>query len=213
LAEQLNSHRKRQQSLHEKLTITDMYNVLEKLRSGEPLTAKEKTTHEHGLVSVLKQIHDDLDHAVLEAYGWSDLIPLLDNQQRREEVGETILQRLVALNAERAEEERRGLIRWLRPEYQNPQGHEQTGFKTEVEASEAPIEADTTTATKQPWPERLKDQLQAVRAALAAQPTAVTAAQIAKTFTGVRADRIDEILESLEMLGQASEVENQGWIS
>jgi hypothetical protein len=27
---------------------------------------------------------------------------------------------LVALNAERAEEERNGLIRWLRPEYQAP---------------------------------------------------------------------------------------------
>jgi hypothetical protein len=28
-----------------------MYNVLEKLRSGEALTAKEKVIHEHGLVS------------------------------------------------------------------------------------------------------------------------------------------------------------------
>ena len=33
---------------------------------------------------------------------------------------EIILERLVALNAERAEEERNGLIRWLRPEYQAP---------------------------------------------------------------------------------------------
>ena len=29
-----------------------------------------KTIHEQGLVSVLKQIHDDLDAAVFEAYGW-----------------------------------------------------------------------------------------------------------------------------------------------
>ena len=46
-----------------------MYNVLEKLRSGAALTAKDKVVHEQGLVSVLKQIHDDLDAAVAEAYG------------------------------------------------------------------------------------------------------------------------------------------------
>ena len=48
------------------------YNVLEKLRSGEPLTAKEKQIHDQGLVTVLRQIHDELDEAVLEAYGWED---------------------------------------------------------------------------------------------------------------------------------------------
>src|SRR5439155_14638203 len=88
-----------------------MYNVLEKLRSGAPLTDKEKLIHEQGLVSVLKQVHDDLDQAVFDAYGWP--ADLTDEQ---------ILERLVALNAERAAEEERGLIRWLRPEFQNPQG-------------------------------------------------------------------------------------------
>jgi hypothetical protein len=47
-----------------------MYNVLEKLRSGEALTAKDKVIHEQGLVSVLKKLHDDLDVAVFDAYGW-----------------------------------------------------------------------------------------------------------------------------------------------
>ena len=32
----------------------------------------------------------------------------------------------MALNAERAEEERRGIIRWLGPEFQNPTGSAQT---------------------------------------------------------------------------------------
>lgn len=89
-----------------------MYNVLEKLRSGEELTAKERVIHEQGLVSVLKQIHDELDAAVFAAYGWP--VTLSD---------EEILERLVALNHERAEgEEKRGIVRWLRPEFQNPQG-------------------------------------------------------------------------------------------
>ena len=36
-----------------------MYNVLEKLRSGEALTAKERVIHEQGIVSVLRQLHDE----------------------------------------------------------------------------------------------------------------------------------------------------------
>lgn len=84
-----------------------MYNVLEKLRAGEELTEKEKAIHDKGLVSVLKQLHDDLDAAVFAAYGWP--ATLTDAE---------ILERLVALNAERAAEEKRGIIHWLRPEYQ-----------------------------------------------------------------------------------------------
>jgi very-short-patch-repair endonuclease len=77
LAEQLDALRKTQQAAHPDLTLTGMYNVLEKLRSGEPLSAKERGIHEQGLVSVLRQLHDELDAAVLDAYGWADLLPLL----------------------------------------------------------------------------------------------------------------------------------------
>ncbi|WP_333858892.1 DNA methyltransferase, partial [Denitromonas sp.] len=61
LAEQLDAHRKRQQAAHSELTLTGMYNVLEKLRAGAPLSAKDKTIHEQGLVSVLRELHDALD--------------------------------------------------------------------------------------------------------------------------------------------------------
>jgi hypothetical protein len=64
------------------------------------LTPKEKEIHELGLVSVLKQIHDDLDVAVFAAYGWPTSL-----------TDEEILERLVALNHERAAEEKRGHIR------------------------------------------------------------------------------------------------------
>ncbi|MBZ0253427.1 MAG: class I SAM-dependent DNA methyltransferase, partial [Candidatus Methylomirabilis sp.] len=93
--EALDRHRKERQALHPDLTITDMYNVLAKLRAGEALSEKEKRVHEAGLVSVLRRIHDDLDAAVLAAYGWP--AGLSD---------EEVLARLVALNRERAEEER-----------------------------------------------------------------------------------------------------------
>ena len=47
--------------------------MLEKLRSADALTANEKLIHEHSLVGVLKSLHDELDAAVLQAYGWADL--------------------------------------------------------------------------------------------------------------------------------------------
>lgn len=45
-----------------------MYNVLEKLRSGEPLSPKDKVIHAQGLVSVLESLHDPGKSTV----GWLD---------------------------------------------------------------------------------------------------------------------------------------------
>ena len=160
LAEQLDAHRKKQQAQHAELTLTGMYNVLEKLKSGAALTAKEKTIHEQGLVAVLKTLHDELDRAVLDAYGWNDLASLQDvvsgnaapasvNLATREEaqraLSDALLERLVALNAERATEEAKGVIRWLRPEYQakgaapeqKPQQATLVGVEPETEAETA----------------------------------------------------------------------------
>ena len=67
LGEQLDAHRKRRQETHPLLTMTEMYNVLEELRSGETLSAASQTIHDHGLISVLRDLHDDLDRAVAEA--------------------------------------------------------------------------------------------------------------------------------------------------
>jgi len=195
LAEQLDAHRKRQQSLHPGLTLTGMYNVLEKLRSGEALTAKEKGIHEQGLVAVLRQLHDDLDAAVAEAYGWpADL------------TDEEILERLVALNRERARDEEQGLVRWLRPEYQNPHG-EETTLQTGLELGEEEAAPAATPKAKLPWPRTLPEQVQAVRAALAAAAGPATADTLARTFQRARTDKVAELLATLAAIGQAREVE------
>lgn len=71
----------------------------------------------------LRRLHDAMDHAVLRAYGWEDLIPLavpvfLDETNEDDhkyqgryfwpaEIRDTVLARLLALNAERHEEEMR----------------------------------------------------------------------------------------------------------
>ena len=192
LGEQLDAHRKRQQEQHPDLTITGMYNVLEKLRSGEALTAKDKKIHEDGLVSVLKQIHDDLDAAVFDAYGWPHDLS-----------GEEILERLVALNAERAAEERRGLIRWLRPEFQNPSGA--------VAASQAAIAledvetGDVAKAKEIPaWPKELREQVSAVRDLFTTDGRAAkswTAEEVARAFRGARRTDVASVLEALSSLG------------
>ncbi len=77
LGDRLDTHRKQVQAAYPEITITGMYNLLEKLRSGQPFTDGDREYNNKALVSTLKQIHDELDVAVLEAYGWQDLVPLL----------------------------------------------------------------------------------------------------------------------------------------
>ncbi len=224
LAEQLDAHRKRQQAAHPDLTLTGMYNVLEKLRSGDALTAKERTIHEQALVSVLRQLHDELDAAVLEAYGWSDLLPSLRvahgndspaQGQTREDAArafeESVLERLVALNAERAAEEARGVVRWLRPEFQNQGARpepEQAEIETETEAVGIPGESAATAKLKpRPWPKDPLDQVRAVADVLATSSTPLAVEDITARFTsrGPWKKRVEPMLDMLVALGRASE--------
>lgn len=203
LALQLDNHRKRQQAEHPKLTITGMYNVLVKLRAGQSFSPKEQTIHEQGLVSVLKQLHDDLDAAVFDAYGW--LTTLSDEQ---------ILENLVALNAKRAAEEAQGKIRWLRPEYQAP-GELQPTQATLIDTSAEVDHKSPTPKTKRPWPPTMAEQAQAIRDTLATYETPITAADIAARYgrrSNARITRITELLETLVTLGQARDMGNGRYI-
>ncbi|MBC5995109.1 class I SAM-dependent DNA methyltransferase [Pontibacter cellulosilyticus] len=193
IAEQLDAHRKQRQAQHPTLTITDMYNVLEKLRSGEPLNAKEQKTHEQGLVSILLQLHTELDAAVAAAYSWPTNLP-----------EEEILERLVALNKERAAEEARGHIRWLRPAYQNPQGTQQTDMGIEAKAKTIKATAKETLA----WPKTLTEQAQAVQRALQLHERPATADDLLHQFKPAskqqqpqRLQQIDSLLQTLHGLG------------
>ena len=190
LGEQLDAHRKAQQKAHPKLTLTAMYNVLEKLRAGERIEGKDRETYDQGLIGILRDLHDQIDAAVAEAYGWPE--GLTDDE---------ILHRLVDLNRERATEEARGLVRWLRPGYQNPAGRTVTkGEQTAMDIGPAE------TATKAPWPKTLPEQIAAVRGALSDLGTA-TPEQVARQFQRARAGSVQPLLESLTALGQARLVE------
>ncbi|MDT8391872.1 MAG: DNA methyltransferase [Lentisphaeria bacterium] len=280
IAERLDAHRKQRQALHPKLKLTDMYNVLEKLRlmassltkqdrvasrktgwsasvpdasvspagtsqvddadvfgtktlqgesanqdegfrlrseasagqageSGRPgagsgvrnpsaLTAKEKKIHEQGLVTVLKNLHDELDTAVAAAYGWP--VDLADDE---------ILTRLVQLNAERAEEETQGVIRWLRPDYQKAKAgiqEQSLGLDLSEPAKSA---AAAAAAEKRPWPTSTSERVQAVRAVLADSAAALTAKQVAGRFTRAKVTDVADLLSTLAVLGHARELEGE----
>ena len=190
LAEALDAHRKRQQAQHPGLTMTGMYNVLEKLRGGETLTDGDKVIHQQGLVSVLRELHHDLDAAVAAAYGWP--ADLADGG---------VLERLVALNTERAAEEAQGRTRWLRPEYQNPAGTAQQGGMGLATPGAAVV-----LAGRQPWPKTLPEQVSAVRGVVAGLVQPGSSRDVAQLFKGARVDKVGELLETLAMLGQVRAV-------
>ena len=194
LAEELDVHRKRVQAQHG-LTLTGLYNVLEKIRAGEKLTDKEKIIHDTGLVSVLKQLHDDLDVAVFAAYGWP--ATLTDAE---------ILERLVALNAERAAEEKRGVIHWLRPEYQT-KSHAKITLPVDLPFSFGKLAKKLKAKPAVPkgkitWPKKMAERVQAVEAALHRNGTA-TPAELAGQFKRAQPADVAEILETLVTMGRA----------
>ncbi len=199
LAEQLDAHRKRVLAQHADLTLTGLYNVLQKVGSGR--TAKEQAIYDKGLVAVLKSLHDDLDAAVRDAYGWSD-----------DPSDEHILERLVLLNAARAAEEAEGQIRWLRPEFQQPQGG---GERLALPRNVQPDEAAPTRPQppgQQAWPQTLPEQMAALANTLTAQPQSET--ELATRFTGKGKwkSRLPELLATLATLGRARQLEDGRWL-
>lgn len=200
LGERLDAHRKRQQAQYPDLTMTDMYNVLEKERAHEPLNEKERRIHEQGLVGILRQLHEELDAAVAEAYGWPADLSEGD-----------ILERLVRLNAERAAEEAAGHIRWLRPEYQSP-GAAPTGIQGKLLENDDE-EPEAVPPAARPWPDTLAAQAAALRDLLASLDTPAELAVLAAAFEGKitpkRRTDIQRLLETLGALGQAVEVDGR----
>lgn len=96
-------------------------------RDPHKLEPQDEAIKTKGLVLIVKELHDRVDALVAEAYGWPK--DLSDDE---------LLARLVALNAERAAEERRGLVRWLRPDYQRVRA----GVAPEPATSEGEIVAE-----------------------------------------------------------------------
>ena len=124
--------------------------------------------------------------------------------QVKERLGdEAILTHLVDLNRARVAEEAAGLIRWLRPDYQNPAGRAAIAKGRQVELD---VGAAVDAADKALWPKSLPEQIAAVRAVLSDMGEA-TPEQVARQFKRGRAASVKPLLESLSALGQARLIE------
>lgn len=226
LAESIDAHRKRQQAAHPTLTLTGLYNVIEKLRAGEALTAKERAIHEAGLAGVLKELHDELDAAVLAAYGWSDLAPQLvgapgatsplpDKPAPQAAAEEELLSRLVSLNARRAAEEARGTVRWLRPDFQNPAARAAAPGELEVEVELEGESAAPAAPRVRPWPAELPAQVREVAEVLAAARAPLSEVAIAAHFKsrGKWRARLPLVLSTLEAVGRVRATASGEWLA
>lgn len=216
LAERLDLLRKQQLKLHSELTLTAMYNVLEKLRSGESLSDKDKIINDLGLVSVLRELHDELDKCVFTAYGWDDLAsklvglpgattPLPNKPEVQAAAEEELLQRLVNLNTQRAAEEANGHIRWIRPEYQNPDPVATQKQSELVVNSETREALPASKSKKLKWPKLMREQVVAVRNAL--EIGDLTLEAISQQFMRNPEKYVASVLGALRDLGMVEEKE------
>lgn len=198
IAEELDAQRKRVLEEHSHLTLTGLYNVLEMLKAGtkpDDLGAKERRIFDDGLVLILKELHEKLDEAVAVAYGWP-----------ADSSDEEILARLVSLNKERAKEEKRGLVRWLRPEYQIPRFGSDKEKAEQLEADLGEGGAPVKEGPKPSFPTDERDQTPAVLQRLMEADGTLDANAIALSFKqGRRAlPAVSAVLAALYRMGLVS---------
>ncbi|MHB2266695.1 class I SAM-dependent DNA methyltransferase [Aliihoeflea sp. PC F10.4] len=191
VGEELDATRKQVLEDHPDLTMTGLYNVLEKVKAGDALSDKEDDVKTRGLVLILKELHETIDRLTAEAYDWPANL----------EDGE-ILARLVALNAERAKEEARGHVRWLRPDYQEPRfGKAKVERTEELQLPASVVAIDRALPS---FPTKREEQILAVADVLASSGAPMRAGEIARAFKrgGKRIEpKVEQLLGALARFG------------
>ena len=194
VAEELNGHRRSVLDRHRELTLTGLYNVLDRLRAGvkpKDLSANDHKVYDDGLLLVLRELHERLDDAVAEAYGWpADLS------------AHAVVERLAALNQQRAANEAKGLVQWLRPAYQIPRfGHAADRPRLELAGGGLPVEP--VSAGKPAFPADDLEQTAAVLTILAGNSAATDPVSLARSFKqGRRCEsKVRAVLLSLVRMG------------
>lgn len=183
LAEQLDEHRRMALVRDELVTLTGMYNVIAKLRSGDDLTPLEREIHRIAACGVLRDLQLQLDQLVAEAYGWPwPMEP------------EEILERLVAFHDVRVAEEKAGCIRWLRPAFQAPR------FGRGVQTQEMDLQDARVETAQEHWPSSAVEQILAIQRVVSRRPC--TIAEAAAGFQGARRELVARHLETLDLMGE-----------
>jgi len=224
LGERLDTFRKERLAAHGHLTMTGLYNVLERVREldagapVEPLSPAEKDVYDAGQIGILKEIHDEIDRLTFAAYGWDDLAPALVGKpggtvpssyksEAQEAAEQELLKRLVELNQQRWAEEQAGTIHWLRPDFQPARlAHKLPKAAKQYEA-DLDQPAAAAVAEQTAWPKDGLEQIKAVRAILAQAQAPVDAISVSTVFTGrnspQRKQRVADVLATLVETGAA----------
>lgn len=196
VARKLDRLRRRVQARHPDLTVTSLYTALAAMREadarGEVLECKFRSIVERGEVSLLRHYHGEIDRAVAEAYGWPANMD-----------ADEMLVRLVALNDARAEEERNGTFRWLRPDYQvksfrRKPTQSALQFASAGRAKRKPID----------WPNGLPEQFVTVARLIARSAKPLAPQDVARSFVGKRAASMIPVLDALAGMGMVRKLED-----
>jgi len=219
LAERLDAFRKERLTAHDFLTMTGLYNSLERVREldagiGDPLTPAERDVYDAGQIAILKELHDEIDREVFAAYGWSDLgdrlvgkpggtTPSQDKSKDQIAAEEELLVRLVALNQQRIAEEKSGTVHWLRPDFQRPRLAAKVKGETQIEAELGEVFI----IDEAKWPADGLDQIRSVRDLLARAAAPISVSALSLAFAGrntpKRRKRVEQVLETLVSTGAA----------
>lgn len=198
LADEIDALRAQVLERHDFLSMTGLYNARARWAAGVTLTEAERAVHEAGCIGLLDHLHRRLDAAVLSAYGWPADLP-----------SQEAVTRLVALNRERAVEEGRGEVRFLRPDFQSGR------VKTSRRAVQ--VEANLDVAASLPLlPEAPGPMASALLHALRQEGVPVGPRALAARFSGRRGRRMeDRIEQTLAVLAVAGSVQRtpDGWFT
>jgi hypothetical protein len=188
IAAEIDDLRKRVISQSDDVTMSGMYGVLDRLKTGEALSNKEQRIYELGACGRLAELHEQLDVAVAKAYGWA--WPLSRDE---------ILARLVSLHRTRKNEESSGKCRWLRLEYQAPR------YRGEVAHVPLPLDLeDAGVASDSPrqrteWPTEAVQQLAVIKQLLS---TPMTIDDLVIAFDRAPWSIVERHVETLVIMGE-----------
>ncbi|HEY1073145.1 class I SAM-dependent DNA methyltransferase [Brevundimonas sp.] len=198
LADEIDDLRAQVLGRHDFLSMTGLYNARARWLEGGVLTETERAVHEAGCIGLLDHLHRRLDAAVLGAYGWpADLS------------AQAAVAGLVALNRERAIEEARGEVRFLRPDFQ--------AGRVKISRRAVQVEATLDVATSLPsLPDAPGPMASALLHALRQEGVPVGPRALASRFSGRRGRRMeDRIEQTLAVLAVAGSVQRtqDGWFT
>ena len=200
--EALDTHRRRVLDDLPDLTLTGLYNLLDAVRGGQSLTLRRQETARRARVVILRELHDEIDRLIAEAYGWPEGLAEVE-----------MIAALTGLNRVREVEEARGRVCWVRPAFQSDR----------APASPKPLDhpdlrphQPTGPASRRPaFPKDRYEQPLVIQASLVRELGPVGSHDLARRFSGgVRLEpRISRVLSTLHRYGHVERLDDGRWIS